>query len=369
MGCSGSVDRAIQYEQEDCSHTDTRHWYKTQSEMEARTRYEADGTVAREANRLQVELRSLLDYPVARQFLLDVVSSPDSAPFLSICLLGWLDIQSFNAMIDSRSKTVMGCTINRKYIQSCPLVHTDEQLRFMDLIEQPGAIVSGVFDKIQSLFFKGLFTHMFVSFRKTSKYQVMCSTLRRKYNRVKHSDFVYHQVGQGGYGMVCEVSKKSTGVRYAMKLQRKVNLVSIFGEEPWRVDMEKRAFARCHHPFIVELLYAFQTESLVLMVITLGTGRDLSNILRSGGPLSANQVTFYAAEITSALSYLHDKGFVYRDLKPANVLLCMDGHIKLVDFGGVCDISGNLLGMRVSALLYICSISANCELLLYVFAY
>ena len=49
--------------------------------------------------------------------------------------------------------------------------------------------------------------------------------------------------------------------------------------------------------------------------------------------LKRNKAKFYAAEIVIALKSLHDSGIIYRDLKPNNILLDQDGHIKLIDFG------------------------------------
>lgn len=59
---------------------------------------------------------------------------------------------------------------------------------------------------------------------------------------------------------------------------------------------------------------------------------------------SEERVVFYAAEIVLALAYLHDMGLMYRDLKPNNVLLGADGHVQLVDLGGVVDQRGEVLG-------------------------
>ena len=72
---------------------------------------------------------------------------------------------------------------------------------------------------------------------------------------------------------------------------------------------------------------------------------DLNQALKeSDGGLSVDRVRFYSAEIILALGHLHQMGLMYRDLKPNNVLLHEDGHIQLVDLGGVVDAAGNTLG-------------------------
>lgn len=70
-------------------------------------------------------------------------------------------------------------------------------------------------------------------------------------------------------------------------------------------------------------------------VLELAIGGDLNqSLLRSPQKrLPEARVRFYAAEIVIALAYLHQLGLVYRDLKPQNVLLGEDGHIRLVDLG------------------------------------
>ncbi|KAJ1408395.1 kinase-like domain-containing protein, partial [Ochromonadaceae sp. CCMP2298] len=138
---------------------------------------------------------------------------------------------------------------------------------------------------------------------------------------------------------------------YAMKLQTKKGLLECFQDDPWRADFEKQAFASCQHPFIVNLDYAFQTDSLAIMVLGLATAGDLQKALNKSAEerLSEDRVRFYVAEMVLALSYLHQMGLMYRDLKPNNVLLNDDGHIQLVDLGGVADESGSTLGKKQEA--------------------
>ena len=62
-------------------------------------------------------------------------------------------------------------------------------------------------------------------------------------------------------------------------------------------------------------------------------GGDLFFLLRRTERFPDRVALFYTCEVTLALEYLHDSGIVYRDLKPENVLIDADGHVKLTDFG------------------------------------
>jgi serine/threonine protein kinase len=98
--------------------------------------------------------------------------------------------------------------------------------------------------------------------------------------------------------------------------------------------------------------YAFQTRQLAIMLLGLSTAGDLSKVLLRTPEerLPEERVRFYSAEIILALCYLHQRGLMYRDLKPNNVLLNDDGHIQLVDLGGVHSGSLSRVGVTRSDL-------------------
>ena len=87
------------------------------------------------------------------------------------------------------------------------------------------------------------------------------------------------------------------------------------------------------HPYLVNLKYAFQTEDKLYMVMDYVRGGELYQHLKRCKTFVPERVRLYAAEICLALTYLHDMQFVYRDLKPENLLLDDEGHIRLTDFG------------------------------------
>lgn len=86
-------------------------------------------------------------------------------------------------------------------------------------------------------------------------------------------------------------------------------------------------------PFLIHLYAAFQTPTHLFLVLEYHCGGDFASVLAQKIRLDEPVVCFYAAEIYLGLRTLHERGIVYRDLKPENVLLDRNGHAVLTDFG------------------------------------
>ena len=86
-------------------------------------------------------------------------------------------------------------------------------------------------------------------------------------------------------------------------------------------------------PFIVELYKKFMDENKLYLLLEYIPGGELFTHHRKAGKFPNDVSKFYSAEVLLTFEYLHSKDIVYRDLKPENLLLDVEGHIKLIDFG------------------------------------
>mmetsp|Transcript_21759 Transcript_21759/g.19274 ORF Transcript_21759/g.19274 Transcript_21759/m.19274 type:complete len:167 (+) Transcript_21759:324-824(+) len=96
---------------------------------------------------------------------------------------------------------------------------------------------------------------------------------------------------------------------------------------------ERNIIKLVNHPFIVKLHYSFQSEEKLYFLLDFLNGGDLFHHIAISGKFKEKRARFYAAELVLALNYLHENSIVYRDLKPQNIIIGQDGHIKLTDFG------------------------------------
>ena len=97
---------------------------------------------------------------------------------------------------------------------------------------------------------------------------------------------------------------------------------------------ERKALAAvAESPFIINLKYSLHSADEVYLILDLMSGGDLGFHLHQRRKFGPNQCLYYAARIMLGLQALHDKGYVYRDLKPENCLLSEDGRVKLTDLG------------------------------------
>eukprot|EP00903_Cladosiphon_okamuranus_P014231 g13220.t1 len=138
-------------------------------------------------------------------------------------------------------------------------------------------------------------------------------------------------IGKGSFGKVFLVREKVAGDIYAMKVLRKDNIIKRNQVE--HTKTERNVLGYVKHPFIVGLNMAFQTRDKLFFVLDYCAGGELFFHLGKHGKFPEGRSRFYSAEIALALQHVHQLDIVYRDLKPENVLLDGEGHIRLTDFG------------------------------------
>ncbi|KAF8317613.1 kinase-like protein [Clavulina sp. PMI_390] len=145
-------------------------------------------------------------------------------------------------------------------------------------------------------------------------------------------DFTFHHtLGTGSFGRVHLVQSKHNTRFYAIKVLAKEKVVRLKQVE--HTNSERYLLGLCKHPFLVNLWGTFQDQHNLFMVMDFVAGGELFTLIRKSVRFPPTVAKFYAAEVATALEYLHQMDIIYRDLKPENILLGQDGHVKLTDFG------------------------------------
>lgn len=140
-------------------------------------------------------------------------------------------------------------------------------------------------------------------------------------------------LGTGTFGRVrlVNIEMESETQYFALKIMKKREIVRL--KQIAHVRAERSILSKMMHPFIVNLFAAFQDDYCCYMLLEYVIGGELFSQLRKVGRFNNDTATFYAAEIALAFEHLHKHDIIYRDLKPENLLLDGEGHIKITDFG------------------------------------
>ncbi|CAG9858946.1 unnamed protein product [Phyllotreta striolata] len=138
-------------------------------------------------------------------------------------------------------------------------------------------------------------------------------------------------IGTGTFGRVLLCKNKDTDEYGAMKVLCLADIIRLKQVE--HVKNEKNILQEIRHPFVVNLLWCDRDDICIYMLFEYVCGGELFSYLRNAGRFANSTANFYTSEIVSALEYLHAKSIVYRDLKPENLLLDREGHLKITDFG------------------------------------
>ncbi|KAF9677731.1 hypothetical protein SADUNF_Sadunf08G0137900 [Salix dunnii] len=138
-------------------------------------------------------------------------------------------------------------------------------------------------------------------------------------------------IGKGAFGEVRICREKISGNVYAMKKLKKSEMLRRGQVE--HVKAERNLLAEVDSNCIVKLYCSFQDEEYLYLIMEYLPGGDMMTLLMRKDTLTEDEARFYVGETVLAIESIHKHNYIHRDIKPDNLLLDRNGHMKLSDFG------------------------------------
>ncbi|MBR3771095.1 MAG: serine/threonine protein kinase, partial [Clostridium sp.] len=145
---------------------------------------------------------------------------------------------------------------------------------------------------------------------------------------------ILNVVGRGGMSVVYLAMNEKANKQWAIKEVRKDGVAN-FEVIKQGLIVETDMLKKFNHPLLPSIVDVIDSEGKFLIVMDYIEGKPLSDSLQENGALPQADVIKWAIQLCDVLGYLHTQNppIIYRDMKPANVMLKPDGNITLIDFG------------------------------------
>ena len=145
---------------------------------------------------------------------------------------------------------------------------------------------------------------------------------------------ILNKIGQGGMSIVYLAMNEKANKKWAVKEMRKEKNRN-YEVMKQSLITETNLLKELKHPYLPSIADIIENDDTIIIVMDYIEGRPLSDILLEEGTIEEDKVVDYAIQLCDVLDYLHSQNppIIYRDLKPANIMLKPDGKITLIDFG------------------------------------
>jgi len=258
----------------------------------------------------------------------------------------WMDVQDYKSEPELGEMRRLGSRIGETFLAPAAPMALDslgEEAR-AELLSQtraaadaslPAAAARRIFDSAQLAAVAAMEAQCYEPFLRSDHFSYILELKAKEGVVPGLPDFrLLRVLGQGGFGQVLEVVKRDCGKRYAMKVMHKEMMRRCLGSS-WRkkIWLEKDLMASLSHPLLVNLHYSFQNQEFLVLVMDLVPAGDLSEFVLTKKRLTPDQVRFVVMETVCVIAYMHQASVLYRDLKPENLLIDEQGHIRLIDMG------------------------------------